>query len=117
MLTRNDTDTADPGAVPSLAKRWSHHWREGGPITGEKVVPSHWRNSHPNGPMPMAGDIRPRHWHLRSGGIPHRCPRPRPLCRRGLSQLHELLQRRHVPCLAFELLGIWIPARAPSPEL
>ena len=31
MLTRNDTDTADPAPVP---------WRKGGLITGEKVVPS-----------------------------------------------------------------------------
>ena len=35
MLTRNDTDTADPAPVP---------WRKGGPMTGKKVVPSNWRN-------------------------------------------------------------------------
>ena len=41
MLTRHSTELADPG---------------GGPITGGQVVPSHWRNSHQSGPIPVAGD-------------------------------------------------------------
>ena len=40
MLTRHSTELTDPG----------------GPITGGQVVPSHWRNSHQSGPMPLAGD-------------------------------------------------------------
>ena len=39
MLTRHSTELTDPGVVPSLADRWSHH--TGG--THFKVVPSHWR--------------------------------------------------------------------------
>lgn len=39
MLTRNSTELTDPGVVPSLADRWSHH--TGG--THLKVVPCHWR--------------------------------------------------------------------------
>ena len=39
MLTRHSTELADPGVVPSLADRWSHH--TGG--TGFKVVLCHWR--------------------------------------------------------------------------
>jgi hypothetical protein len=39
MLTRHSTDLADPGVVPSLADRWSHH--TGG--TRIKVVPCRWR--------------------------------------------------------------------------
>jgi len=44
--------------APKLADppRWSHHWRTGGPITGEPVVPSHWRNSPQGGPFHLAGD-------------------------------------------------------------
>ena len=41
MLTRDSTELTDP---------------RGGPITGGQVVPSHWRNSHQSGPMPLAGD-------------------------------------------------------------
>ena len=44
MLTRHSTELTDPG---------------GGPITGGQVVPSHWRNSHQSGPMPLAGDRMP----------------------------------------------------------
>ena len=43
MLTRHSTELTDPG----------------GPITGGQVVPSHWRNSHQSGPMPLAGDSSP----------------------------------------------------------
>ena len=39
MLTRDSTELTDPGVVPSLADRWSHH--TGG--THLKVVPCHWR--------------------------------------------------------------------------
>jgi hypothetical protein len=39
MLTHDSTELTDPGVVPSLADRWSHH--TGG--THLKVVPSHWR--------------------------------------------------------------------------
>jgi hypothetical protein len=39
MLTRDSTELTDPGVVPSLAHRWSHH--TGG--THLKVVPCHWR--------------------------------------------------------------------------
>lgn len=39
MLTRHSTELADPGVVPSLADRWSHH--TGG--NHIKVVPCHWR--------------------------------------------------------------------------
>ena len=39
MLTRHSTELTDPGVVPSLADRWSHH--TGG--THFKVVPCHWR--------------------------------------------------------------------------
>ena len=39
MLTRHSTELTDPGVVPSLADRWSHH--TGG--THLKVVPCHWR--------------------------------------------------------------------------
>ena len=49
MLTRHSTELADPG---------------GGPITGGQVVPSHWRNSHQSGPMPLSGDTGG------SGGVP-----------------------------------------------
>ena len=41
ILTRHSTELTDP---------------EGGPITGGQVVPSHWRNSHQSGPIPLAGD-------------------------------------------------------------
>ena len=50
MLTRHSTELADPG---------------GGPITGGQVVPSHWRNSHQSGPIPVAGDT---HIRLLDGG-------------------------------------------------
>ena len=43
MLTRDSTELTDP---------------PGGPITGGQVVPSHWRNKHQSGPMPLAGDSR-----------------------------------------------------------
>jgi hypothetical protein len=43
MLTRNSTELTDPGVVPSLADRWSHH--TGG--THIKVVPCHWRATTP----------------------------------------------------------------------
>jgi len=39
MLTHDSTELTDPGVVPSLAHRWSHH--TGG--THLKVVPCHWR--------------------------------------------------------------------------
>lgn len=39
MLTHDSTELTDPGAVPSLADRWSHH--TGGTLL--KVVPSCWR--------------------------------------------------------------------------
>jgi hypothetical protein len=39
MLTHDSTELTDPGVVPSLADRWSHH--TGG--THLKVVPCHWR--------------------------------------------------------------------------
>ena len=48
MLTRDSTEPADPGVVPSLAQGWSHDWRKGGPITLAELLPS--------GPMPLAGD-------------------------------------------------------------
>jgi hypothetical protein len=48
MLTGDNTELADP--------EWSHHWRQGGPITGEQVVPSHWRELAQSGPMRLAGD-------------------------------------------------------------
>ena len=49
MLTRDNTELADPPAtVPSLAEGRSHHWRT--------VVPSHWRNQQPTGPIALAGD-------------------------------------------------------------
>jgi len=41
IFTRDSTELADPRS---------------GPITGGQVVPSHWRNSHQSGPMPLAGD-------------------------------------------------------------
>jgi hypothetical protein len=50
MLTDDNTELADP--------EWSHHWRQGGPITGEQVVPSHWRELAQSGPMRLAGDTR-----------------------------------------------------------
>ena len=43
MLTRHSTELADPGVVPSLADRWSHH--TGG--NHIKVVPCHWRATVP----------------------------------------------------------------------
>ena len=43
MLTRDSTELTDPRS---------------GPITGGQVVPSHWRNSHQSGPIPLAGDTR-----------------------------------------------------------
>lgn len=39
MLTHDSTELTDPGVVPSLADRWSHH--TGG--THLNVVPCHWR--------------------------------------------------------------------------
>ena len=66
MLTRNDTDTADPGsgpitgerAVPSLARKWSHPTGE----THTQTVPCRWRatatmqlhhrTNHPNNTTP-----------------------------------------------------------------
>jgi hypothetical protein len=39
MLTHDSTELTDPGVVPSLADRWSHH-TDG---THLKVVPCHWR--------------------------------------------------------------------------
>src|SRR3546814_10619246 len=50
----HDTRTGGPReVVPSLATGWSHHWRQGGPITGDEMVPSHWRNSR---------QVVPSHW-------------------------------------------------------
>jgi hypothetical protein len=43
MLTRHSTELTDPGVVPSLADKWSHH--TGG--THLKVVPCHWRATCP----------------------------------------------------------------------
>jgi hypothetical protein len=43
MLTHDSTELTDPGVVPSLADRWSHH--TGG--THLKVVPCHWRATQP----------------------------------------------------------------------
>jgi hypothetical protein len=43
----NSTGTGGPDkVVPSLASRWSHHWRTGGPIPLAKLT-SKW--SHPPG--------------------------------------------------------------------
>ena len=39
MLTHHSTELTDPGVVPSLADRWSHHTGE----TNLKMVPCHWR--------------------------------------------------------------------------
>src|SRR3546814_555977 len=50
----HDTRTGGPReVVPSLATGWSHHWRQGGPITGDEMVPSLWRNSR---------QVVPSHW-------------------------------------------------------
>ena len=46
MLTRDSTELTDPGVVPSLADRWSHH--TGG--TQLKVVPCHWRATRQSDP-------------------------------------------------------------------
>ena len=45
MLTHHSTELTDPGVVPSLADRWSHHTGE----TNLKMVPCHWRATrYPN---------------------------------------------------------------------
>jgi len=59
MVSSTTATASRASTTPKLAdpRRWSHHWRTGGPITGDEMVPSHWRNSHPGGPIPLAGDI------------------------------------------------------------
>ncbi len=59
MLTGDNTELADPkvvpslatGVVPSLANRWSHHWRTGGPITLARTR-SKWSHA-PGGRQPV----------------------------------------------------------------
>ena len=52
MLTHDSTELTDPGVVPSLADRWSHH--TGG--THLKVVPSHWRATRLDRQIPAPVD-------------------------------------------------------------
>jgi hypothetical protein len=58
MVSSTTATASRASTTPELAdpRRWSHHWRTGGPITGDEMVPSHWRNSRPGGPIPLAGD-------------------------------------------------------------
>jgi hypothetical protein len=67
MLTHDSTELTDPGVVPSLADRWSHH-TDG---THLKVVPCHWRATpgllwrvaEDQGDDPVGGEQATEHQH------------------------------------------------------